>query len=109
MKKTLFIAVFLSIGILLASCSQRVLDFTVISSKNISIDVKKDAPRVKSKAKGTIKGAIDNAIESAGSGYDALLDGVIYQHSWYCVLFYIYTFTVEGTPIKTSEIKSVHK
>ena len=104
MRKIKLFAVLLTSVALMSSCTTttRVLDFTVMSSKNVSINVKKDAPRVTGMDK-TIKGAIDKAIESAGGGYDALIDGVISFKSR--TAFYM-RYIVEGTPIKTSEIKS---
>ena len=47
-----------------------------------------------------MKEAIDRTIENAGSEYDALVDGVVYQlnHSF---LFGQQCFRVEGTPINT--------
>lgn len=100
MKKTIFLVSILLV-ILFSSCTARMVDFTAISTKNVTLNVKKDAPRVIGKKSGTIKGAIDNAIESAGVGYDALVDGVVYSHYYYFVVKY----HVEGTPIKTSELK----
>lgn len=100
MKKLLFICI---IALVFQSCSTtRMLDFTVMSSKNVNLDVKKDAPRVKGMDK-TIKGATDKAIESAGGGYDALIDGVISLKVR--TSFYV-RYIVEGTPIKTNEIKN---
>lgn len=54
-----------------------------------------------------LKEAVDNrAIESAGSGYDALIDGVIYsEFYWYIITGYS-GFKVVGTPIKTSQLKA---
>lgn len=84
------------IGLAISVSSCRLTDFTVISTKNVTLEVKKDVPRVSAKG-WTVKGAIDKAIEKAGPGYDALIDGVIYDTGW--------RFKVEGTPIKTSETK----
>ena len=95
MRKLTLPMVLIIAGLLMSSC--RLVDFTIISSKNVSLDVKKDAPRVKAGG-ATVKDAVDKAIEKAGSGYDALIDGVIYQR-----LFF--GFRVVGTPIKTSETK----
>ncbi|KKP52211.1 MAG: hypothetical protein UR43_C0014G0016 [candidate division TM6 bacterium GW2011_GWF2_33_332] len=103
MKKSIVVFSLLSFLVLFSSCSARFLDFTILSSKNVTIDVKKDVPRTTGKAS-SIKGAIDKAIENAGVGYDALIDGVIYYSSYYCVLFSITRYTVEGTPIKSAEI-----
>jgi len=79
---------------LLTSC--RLTDFTVISTKNVTLDVKKDARRTKAWG-WTVKDAIDNAIEAAGPGYDALIDGVVSSR--------FIGYSVKGTPIKTTEKK----
>lgn len=110
MKKTSFlVSASLVIMILFSSCKARMLDFTVISSKNVELNVKKDAHRVVGKNSSTIKGAIDNAIEEAGPGYDAIIDGVIYSHVYYFVIFAAIRYHVEGTPIKTSEQRKTLK
>jgi hypothetical protein len=118
-RRCLFI--FSTIAILLAvGCAVRMLDFTVISSKNVDM-------RVKDTAKGArvtgedmamsilgiiplgapnLKEALDKAIESAGPGYDALIDGVIYHKYNFYVFFSNSGYKVEGTPIKTKEIIS---
>lgn len=84
------------IGLAISVSSCRLTDFTVISTKNVTLEVKKDVPRVSAKGWG-VKDAIDNAIEKAGPGYDALIDGVIYTGA--------FRYKVVGTPIKTSETK----
>ncbi|MFA6924997.1 MAG: hypothetical protein WC223_12195 [Bacteroidales bacterium] len=94
-KVKLLIIVPLTVTIFsLTSC--RVTDFTVISTKNVTLNVKKDAPRIKAWG-WTVKDAIDKAIEKQGQGYDALIDGVVYQR--------FFGYSVKGTPIKTSEQK----
>ncbi len=106
----------ISVAFLLTAsgCTQRILDFTVISSKNISLRIKDEGKglRVTGEDKATyflfplgnpqVKNAVDRAIESAGPGYDALLDGVIYNHFNVFLLVGSFGFSVEGTPIKTS-------
>ncbi len=82
--------------IILTSC--RLTDFTLISTKNVSLDVNKEYPRVTGKGF-TVKDAIDQAIEKAGPGYDALIDGVIYER--------LFKYKVTGTPIKTSDLKII--
>lgn len=97
-----------------SSCSHRVLDFTLISSKNV--DLTKGASFIRGKGRvegkdmvhwiiiiptGTvnIKEAVDRAIEST-PGCVALLDGVIYTKFWW--IPYIYgqqSATIEGTPL----------
>jgi hypothetical protein len=92
-KKSIAIA-FVVATMALSSC--RLVDFTVISSKNVTLNVDKNAKRVIGKGF-TVKGALDAAIEKAGPGYDALIDGVIYNG--------LFRYKVEGTPIKSSEQK----
>lgn len=102
----------------LTSCTQRVLDFTIISSKNTSLRVKESAKgeRVQGEDMAAyflfplgnpqVKEAVDRAIEKAGPGYDALLDGVIYSHFKVFLLFGTFGYSIEGTPIKTAELMS---
>lgn len=105
------------VTLLSTGCVVRMLDFTVVSNKNVALRIKETAKgsRVTGEdhvwwilwfpmGRPSLEEAIDRAIESAGPGYDALIDGVIYSQ------FYFYLFTsksgvkVEGTPVKTSEI-----
>jgi hypothetical protein len=97
MKKLnlLFIVGLVAVSTTFTSC--RLVDFTIISSKNVTLDVKKDAPRVSAWG-WTVKDALDKAIEKAGPGYDALIDGVVSQGIFA-------GFTVKGTLIKISETK----
>lgn len=103
----------IAIAMLFSSCSQRLVDFTVISSKNVPItengtDFKKADTRVKgTDSKWTIlmvpgipnmKEAIDRAIEQY-PGAVALTDGVIYSKNWTCLLFGQNKYVVEGTPL----------
>jgi hypothetical protein len=90
--KTIFI-VMISATMILSSC--RVVDFTIISTKNVSVDFKKTGEK-RVKAWGwTIKDATDHAIEKAGTEYDALIDGVIYLR--------FFGYCAKGTPIKTKK------
>jgi hypothetical protein len=93
---------------LLSSCKTRLVDFTVISSKNVNLRLSEDGkgPRVEGRdmkfcGRPELKEAIDRALEGAGPGYDALIDGVVYQRNE----FLKNGFSVEGTPIKTSKLK----
>lgn len=98
--KFVTVSLFALCAIFLASCSQRLVDFTVISSKNIPItelgvEFKKAEKRVKGvDSKWSIlfisgipnmKEAIDRAIEKY-PGAVALADGVIYSKIWNCIL-----------------------
>lgn len=97
-----------------SSCSRRVLDFTLISSKNVDLTKGASFVRGKSRVEGkdmvhiiifiptgqvNIKEAVDKAIEST-PGCVALLDGVIYTKFWW--IPYIYgqaSATIEGLPL----------
>lgn len=98
MKRAKTLSLFFFTGFILCSC--RLTDFTLISTKNVTLDVKKDHPRVIGKGF-TVKDAVDKAVESAGPGYDALIDGVIYEG--------FFRYKVVGTPIKTTETVTKQK
>ena len=53
-----------------------------------------------------LKEAVDRAIEKAGPGYDALIDGVVYAVSKFYILFGSFGYKIEGTPIKSKDIRS---
>lgn len=112
------------VSTLLVSCTNRILDFTVVSSKNL--DLTKGASFVKGKSRVTgedlahwviviptsevnIKEALDRAIEST-PGCVALLDGVIYEKFWYFP--YVYgqqVVIVEGTPLIDPSLTVIEK
>ncbi len=115
MKKLTFSLIVLSLtAFILSGCSHRVLDFTLISSKNVDLTKGASFVRGKSRVEGTdmvhwiiiiptgsvnIKEAVDRAIEST-PGCVALLDGVIYSKFWW--IPYIYgqqSATIEGLPL----------
>ena len=98
--------------------SQRMIDFTVISSKDTQLKI--DDSVKGSRSEGIdiawqflffrkmphLKEAVDLAIEKAGPGYDALIDGVVYYETgWYFVATK-HTFKVVGTPIKSSLLQA---
>lgn len=108
MKKVIIPAVAVA-ALVLSSCNQRLIDFTVISSKNVTLRLPDDGkgPRTTGKemkmcTQPMLKSAVDKAIENAGPGYDALIDGVVYSRN---ELFRA-GWVVEGTPIKTGKLKS---
>lgn len=112
-KKITTIFIFLCVAIL-SGCATRLVDFTIISTKNIDLargaDFKRGSSRVQGEDKvsiiifiptGTpnIKTAIDKAIQSV-PGAVALLDGVVTAKGWW--IPYIYgesSYVVEGTPL----------
>jgi hypothetical protein len=109
MKKLTLLAATVTCAMLLSSCQQRLIDFTVISSKNVSLRLPDDAKGPRSTGKSMkmctrpqLKEAVDKAIENAGPGYDALIDGVIFVRNEFIKQGYV----VEGTPIKTSKLKA---
>jgi hypothetical protein len=93
----------------LSSCSVRLVDFTVISSKNVSLDIDR-ANGKKVKAEKTyflgigwnIKDAMDKALEDAGKEYDLLIDGVVRYGSYP----FIATVTVEGTAVSSRAMRN---
>lgn len=102
---------------LLSSCTQRLTDFTVISTKNYPVEnpicVKKAPNRVKGKdskpmilaipiGSPNLKDAIDNAIEQY-PGAVGLADGVVKTNFWWAILYGQNSYIVEGTPLYISE------
>lgn len=114
---TFILVLFLFIS---SGCTQRVLDFTIISSKQVEMRVDesgKGRSRVEGKhgvhwilffplGEPNLKEAVDRAIEAAGPGYDALIDGVIYSENYWYVFYGYSGYKVVGTPIKTAELKA---
>lgn len=108
------VSIWVALTLVMASCTNRVLDFTMVSSKNIDLSRGASFVRGKSRVTGedmahwiiivptstvNIKEALDRAIEST-PGCVALLDGVIYTKFWW--IPYIYgqqVAIVEGTPL----------
>ncbi len=111
MKKSL---VLLFAVLLMGGCTNRLVDFTIISTKNVDLSKGAEFERGKERIEGedlvhwiifiptgvpNMKEAIDKAIEST-PGCVALLDGVLYSKFWW--IPYIYgqqSFMVEGTPL----------
>lgn len=101
-------------GLFLTGCSTRMIDFTVISTKNIDWAKADSFKRGTSRVDGedlihliifiptgvpNLKEAVDKAIESV-PGAVALLDGVVTYKFWW--IPYIYgqqSYIVEGTPL----------
>jgi hypothetical protein len=107
--KKIIIPIMAVVAISISSCNQRLIDFTVISSKNVTLRLPDDAkgPRTTGKemkmcTQPMLKNAVDKAIENAGPGYDALIDGVVSSRNE----FFRTGWVVEGTPIKTGKLKA---
>lgn len=110
--------------ILYSSCSHKVLDFALISSKNVDLSKASSFTKGNNRVIGkdvvhlviifptgnlSVKEALDKAIESTPNCV-ALLDGVIYTKFWF--IPYIYgqqSMIVEGTPLidKSSTMNSL--
>ncbi len=103
--KSVFFLLALAGTLTLTSCSVRLVDFTVISSKNVNlnIDRTKGVKTEGSKAYflgigWNIKDAMDKALETAGPEYDLLIDGVVRYSSYP----FISSVKVEGTAVSSS-------
>ncbi len=116
MRKGLKLIVLLCGLAFMAGCTMRIVDFTVISSKNVKVPTKARGQRVTGKdctfvvfvpiGIPNMKEAIDRAIESGGGDYDALVDGVVYQDNYSFIIGQM-CFRVEGTPINTKSSTSM--
>lgn len=100
-------------------CTIRLVDFTIISTKNIDLARASSFSRGKSRVQGehsaaiiifiptgvpSVKTAIDRAIESV-PGAVALVDGVVTEKSWWFI-FGMSGYVVEGTPLIDSSLAS---
>lgn len=108
------VIVFSCATLMLAGCSQRIADFTIMSSKNVDLSRGVDFKRLPTRVMGedkksmiiffptgipNMKGAMDKAIESV-PGAVGLVDGVVTEVNWYIPgLYGEYGYEVEGTPL----------
>ena len=121
MKTKNYLLLTAAVFVLMASsCSSRLTDFTVISTKNVPIgtqstNLKKATVRVKGVDKshlvlffplGTpnLKEAIDRAIEQY-PGAIALADGVVKSKFIYFLLYGQNSYIVEGTPLYPADMQ----
>ena len=103
----------------LVGCTVRLVDFTMISTKNLDLSRSANFERGKSRIQGkdeamiiifiptgtpNIKEAVDRAIESV-PGAIALVDGVISSSSWWFI-FGASSYVVEGTPLIDKSLAS---
>ena len=110
MKKIKLATALLTIGLFtFSSCSERLVDFTVISTKNVSLKINKgQGKQVKGSDFGpfgigaNIKDAMDKALQSAGPDYDLLVDGVVRVH----VYPFVSGYKVEGIAVSTNKMQS---
>ncbi|MEQ8623857.1 MAG: hypothetical protein RJQ00_08610 [Vicingaceae bacterium] len=94
---------------MMSSCSYRLVDFTVISTKNAEIgaDRSKGVPTEGKKAYifgfgWNIKDATDAALENAGKEYDLLIDGVVNYVSYP----FVAVVKVKGVAISSAQLQS---
>ena len=104
---------FFALIISFSSCSVRVLDYTLISSKthNLKFDltqgIRVEGIDGKWFSNGTIKGAMDKALESAGHDYDILIDGVVYRITRPLALIQINQIKVTGLAVSSRNLISM--
>jgi len=104
--------------ILGTSCTRRMIDFTVISNKNVMLRQATAEPATRVEGKDQVyfifwiplgapnlEEAVDRAIESAGPGYDALIDGVVYNYAYHFIVSGFMGFRVTGTPVISSQLQ----
>lgn len=111
--KTMSKVLMISLVVLLTACTTRLLDFTVVSSKNIDLSRADTFERGKSRVEGVdkayiiifiptgipnMKEAVDRALEKV-PGAVALVDGVVSSKFAYFVLVAMSAYVVEGTPL----------
>jgi len=114
MKNLKFTLILLSmVAMLFSGCSYRVLDFTLISTKNVDLSQASSFERGDQRVEGldkvhliiyiptgrpNLKEAVDRAIETT-PGCIALVDGVVYSKFWWAILYGQMSYLVEGTPL----------
>ncbi len=121
MKKTGLALFAILAAFVVTSCTTRLTDFTVISSKNVDLSqmakYKKGGDRVIGEdiahiifviptGMPNLKEAIDKAIESV-PGCVALADGVMSSKSFWILVYGQQGFIVEGTPLIDPALASV--
>lgn len=107
-----------------SGCATRLVDFTMISTKNIDLTRGANFTRGRERVEGidevsiiifiptgtpSIKEAVDRTIESV-PGAVALVDGVVTQKAWYIpYIFGKSSFVVEGTPLIDPSLAAVQR
>lgn len=95
--------------IIMSSCTARLVDFTVISTKNAEIGVDRTKGKQTEGSKAyflgfgwNIKDAADEALEVAGPKYDLLLDGVVTYSSYP----FVSIIKVKGVAVCSQELRA---
>ena len=113
-EKLRLVLITLSMLLVYTGCTTRLVDFTIISTKNVDLSKGASFSRGNQRVEGVdtvyiiiiiptgvanMKEAIDRAIESV-PGAVALLDGVLYRKNWWIpFIFGSEQFVIEGTPL----------
>lgn len=107
-KKIFSISVMFITLLVLSSCSYRLVDFTIISTKNAEIGVDRTKGVATEGEKSyvfsqmNLKDAMDRALENAGPQYDLLIDGVVtVQYFWFW-----YKVKVKGLAVSSTDLKA---
>lgn len=108
-------------SMLMVGCSYRVVDFTIISTKNVDLSKAGTFKRGKTRVDGkdmahlvlwfplgrtSMKEAIDRAIELT-PGAIALVDGVVYSKGWWAFIYGQDILVVEGIPLIDPSLASL--
>ena len=119
-KRTILMGLLLAAILVFTGCSQRMLDFSIISTKNVMVPLSGKGERtegsswshwfliipVNFRMSPSLEDAVDEAIEVAGPEYDALMDGVVYNKGYSYIVGWGSGFVVEGTPVNTQVVQS---
>ncbi len=113
MRKTIASLLLVTAVLASAGCTTRLVDFTMISTKNVDWSRAAEFKRTGTRVVGediaqmilfiptgipNMKEAIDRAIESVPGGV-ALVDGVVSSKAWTIFIYGEQSFVVEGTPL----------
>jgi hypothetical protein len=101
-------------GLAMAGCTTRIVDYTLLSTKNVDLSragtFKRGPNRITgvdsqliillipNRGPANLKAAVDDAIESV-PGAVALVDGVVYTRNWDAILVGENAIIAEGTPL----------
>lgn len=95
-------------SLFMTNCTFRLVDYTVMSSKNVSLNIDKTQGKRTAGSKSyflgigyNLKDAMDDALENAGIEYDLLVDGVVTQTSF----AFVVSVKVEGIAMNTKIFK----
>lgn len=120
MKSRTIVLGIVVLALVVSGCSQRMIDFSIISSKNVSIATAARGSATEGEdwahwfliipVTGTmipsLEEAVDRAIEAAGPEYDALMDGVVYMKHYWALIVFGHGYRVRGIPVNTKKTLS---